>query len=111
MFKTLLHGVVIGLAILVAGCQSTGTSPAPGVANSPMFNPFSNTAPSLAQSVQNVLMQSGDPILAQVRVESVANKVILKGYVKKIRQSDTAEQLAYRVPGVQSVENNLIVRQ
>lgn len=98
--------------LIVAGCQSTSTSPTPGAVDGQMFNPFANTAPTLAQSVQNALIQSGDPILAQVQQgRSVANKVILKGYVKKIRQSDTAEQLAYRVPGVQLVENNLIVRQ
>ena len=56
-------------------------------------------------------MRSGDPAIAQVHVETNQTTVILRGYVKKIRQSDTAEQVARQVPGVTMVENRIIVRQ
>jgi hyperosmotically inducible periplasmic protein len=66
---------------------------------------------TLAQSVQDALAGQDDPVLARVHVNTNQNTVILSGYVKKIRQSDTAEQIARQVPGVQNVVNNLIVRQ
>jgi len=66
---------------------------------------------TLGQAVQDALLRSGDPVISQVHVDTNQNVVILSGYVKKIRQSDTAEQIARQVPGVQNVENNLIVRQ
>ncbi|ADG25599.1 periplasmic, osmotically inducible protein Y [Legionella pneumophila 2300/99 Alcoy] len=55
-------------------------------------------------------MESNDPVINQIHVESNQNVVILSGYVKKIRQSDIAEQIARQVQGVQSVENRIIVR-
>ena len=65
---------------------------------------------NLAQSVQSALIQSGDPVIGQVHVQSNQNVVRLSGYVKKIRQSDVAEQIARKVPGVQNVDNRIIVR-
>lgn len=105
----LLKAAVAGCVFLLGGCQSTST------ANNPMGNVF-NFAPApapidLTQSVQDALMRSGDPVIGQVRVQTVQNTVILSGYVKKIRQSDTAEQIAHKVPGVQTVENRIIIRQ
>lgn len=106
MQKYLLKMMAAGLVLLLVGCQTNnGTST--------VFNPFplpqSNV--SLAQSVQDALILSDDPVIAQVRVATNQNVVILSGYVKKIRQSDVAEQIARKVPGVQNVQNNLIVRQ
>lgn len=101
-----------GLVLLLAGCQSTSNvRPAPFFINP--FNNHSSFAPaqsSLAQSVQSALMRSEDPMIAQVHVEARQNIVVLSGYVKKIRQSDTAELIARQVPGVQSVENRIIIR-
>lgn len=93
---------------LIVGCQSTNV---PGTT---LFSPYSNnsnSAASLAQSVQEALMSQGDPVIAQVHVETNQNTVRLSGYVKKIRQSDVAEQITRQVPGVQGVENHIIVRQ
>lgn len=97
--------MLVGLAtLLLAGCFSTnsGTS---------MFSPYpfqqSNSGMTLAQSVQDALASHD---LAQVHVETNQNVVILSGYVQKIRQSDTAEQIAREFPGVQRVENRIIVR-
>lgn len=106
MQKYLLKMMVAGLVLLLVGCQTNnGTNT--------VFNPFplpqSNV--SLAQSVQDALILSDDPVIAQVHVATNQNVVILTGYVKKIRQSDVAEQIARKVPGVQNVQNNLIVRQ
>jgi len=103
MQKIRLSGLVVGLALLLTGCQ-TGSS----VGN--MFTPYPSGV-SLEQSVQDALMRSEDPVIGKVHVESNENAVVLSGYVKKIRQSDTAEQIAHQVPGVKNVENRIIVRQ
>lgn len=90
------------LILLVVGCSSPTMSP--------LFAP-NPVGVTLNQSVEDALMQSGDPVLARIHVESNQHEVVLSGYVKKIRQSDTAEQIAGKVPGVQTVVNHLIVRQ
>lgn len=107
MQRLILNAFVALILISLAGCQSNQANPG-------AFNPFSTnymTSSNLAQAVQEALMRSDDPAIAQVHVETRQAVVILTGYVKKIRQSDVAEQIARQVPGVQSVENNIIIRQ
>lgn len=106
MSNYLLKGSVIALIILLTGC---GGANRVGDLFSPSNTPFSSRM-TIAQTVQNALLQNGDPVIAQVRVNEIPNGVVLTGYVKKIRQSDTAEQIA-RQAGVQNVENRIIVRQ
>ncbi|MDR3442766.1 MAG: BON domain-containing protein [Legionella sp.] len=107
MSKYLFHTLIAGFFILLVGCQSNPVGRPSGLFNNPSFAPQMN----LAQSVQEALFRNEDPAIAQVRVETRQNTVVLSGYVKKIRQSDTAEQIARQVPGVQSVENRIIIRQ
>lgn len=104
MIKCLVNAILVCFVVLLSSCQSTS----PSVTQ--MFS-FAPSEASLSQSVQDALYRSNDPIIGQVHVETVQGRVILSGYVKKIRQSDTAEQLAREVSGVQSVENRIIVRQ
>lgn len=97
----------IAFLFLLAGCQSNQTMPnlmRP-------FGPSTSSGAGLTQSVQEALMRHEDPSIAHVHVETRQDVVILTGYVKKIRQSDTAEQIARQVPGVRLVENNIIIRQ
>ncbi|WP_298628433.1 BON domain-containing protein [uncultured Legionella sp.] len=108
MQKYLVTGVVAGLLLLLSGCMSTNPNPGSG---GNLFSPSYPSGMTLSQSVQDALMSNPDPVIARVHVETNQNVVILSGYVKKIRQSDTAEQIAQKVPGVQSVQNNIIVRQ
>lgn len=104
MQKMILNVLVAGIFFSLAGCQSTTVNT--------MFSPYpSTTGITLAQSVQDALRQSEDPVIAQVHVATNQNIVILSGYVKKIRQSDMAEQIAHKVQGVQTVQNHIIVRQ
>ncbi|KGP62539.1 hypothetical protein EP47_11095 [Legionella norrlandica] len=104
MLKYLLSALISVFLVLVSGCQTHTT------AGSGLFSPTYPSGMTLAQSVQEALIQSNDPVIAQVRVETNQNTVILSGYVKKIRQSDIAEQIARNVQGVQMVQNNIIVR-
>ncbi len=107
MQKYLLSSFLVSSLFLMSGCQTTQTP-------SNLFLPFTPSATSsanLSQKVQEALARSDDPAIAQVHVESRQDVVILKGYVKKIRQSDVAEQIARQVPGVRVVENHIIIRQ
>jgi hyperosmotically inducible protein len=107
MQKYLINTTIAGALLLLAGCQ---TGSGPGLFSSyPSYPPYSSRM-NLAQSVQDALIRNGDPVIAQVRVETNQNIVILSGYVKKIRQSDVAEQIAGQVAGPQNVQNNIIVR-
>lgn len=97
--------IIVTVIFALTGCQKSG----PMTMNH-LFTP--QPAPmTLSQSVEDALINSNDPVIANVRVEAVQQVIILSGYVKKIRQSDTAEQIARQVPGVQNVDNRLIVRQ
>jgi hyperosmotically inducible protein len=117
MRNYLSNALVVGVLFLLGGCQ-TGTSPgmfssyssSPSSPPSPP-SPFFSSGMSLAQTVQNALSRSEDPVIARVHVETNQNIVILSGYVKKIRQSDVAEQIARQVSGGQNVQNNIIIRQ
>lgn len=106
MQKQLLNGALIALFLLLAGCQTAG--------GPQFFNPadsvFAPQSFTLTQAVQDALAGSGDPALARVMVQSEGHRVFLRGYVKKIRQSDMAEMITRKVPGVETVDNLIIVR-
>lgn len=111
MQKHLSNVIVAGLFLLLAGCQTNTSS---GFLRSYPLSPipsFSSSSMGLAQAVQDALRSNEDPVIARVHVETNQNMVILSGYVKKIRQSDVAEQIARRVSGGQNIQNNIIVRQ
>ena len=65
---------------------------------------------SLAADVSETLKSNTALSPFNIHVEAANGAVFLSGYVKTIRQSDTASDLAGKVPGVQTVENNIIVR-
>jgi hypothetical protein len=107
------NALIAGLVLLLAGCHSNNSSnPANPFFPAPFANPlFGGGQPmTLTQAVQEALMRNDELAVAPIRVETRQNIVVLSGYVKKIRQSDAAEQIARQVPGVQSVENRIIVR-
>lgn len=109
MQKYLLNTFIASFLLLLVGCQSNPGKPAT-LFNSPFNGPAFAPQVNLTQSVQEALMRHDELAVAPIRVETRQNIVVLSGYVKKIRQSDTAEQIARQVPGVQSVENRIIVR-
>ena len=110
MQKYLLNTFIAGLLLLLGGCQSNRGGAPNSLFPMPFGGPSVATSTSLAESVQEALMQHDELAVARIHVETRQNVVILSGYVKKIRQSDTAEQIARQVPGVQSVENRIIIR-
>jgi hyperosmotically inducible periplasmic protein len=109
MQKYLLNTFIVSVLVLLVGCQTNPGRPT-NLFNSPFNGPAFAPQANLTQSVQEALMRNDELAVAPIRVETRQNVVVLSGYVKKIRQSDTAEQIARQVPGVQSVENHIIVR-
>ena len=83
------------------GCQ---TIPREGI-----FSPRSNDT-TLTTAVLENMLNDENLSTVTVHVETVNGVVQLTGYVKTIRQSDMAEELARKTPGVKSVQNNIIVR-
>ena len=88
------------LMLTLSGCGS----------QSGFMGGFLSSDDQLVEEIQQRYMMTGDPVLSQVQVEAMNRHVILSGYVKKIKQSDMAELLARQVQGVDSVENNIIVK-
>lgn len=92
---------------LVGGCSSNGPN-----LEAPIF-PFQTaqtTDTSTTMSVNDALMNNKSLAPFHLNVDSKNGMVILSGYVKTIKQSDTAGAIAAKVPGVTTVQNNIIVR-
>jgi hyperosmotically inducible protein len=100
--------IVLACSLLLSACQGNGPyryAPLPFAPQNPMME-----RQPLVGAVEDALARSGDPVLARLHVEALPNGVALSGFVRKIRQSDVAEQIARKVPGVANVQNNIIVR-
>lgn len=101
LFSLLL--VIASLAML--GCETM--TPASG-------NPFTyeSSAPddSTVNAVQTALAQSAAFNDVTINVASEGGMVTLSGFVKTIRQYDTAVKIASETPGVRGVRNHLVIR-
>ncbi len=107
MQKYVLNTLIVFFLFSLVGCQSNQASS--NIFSS--FTPLATPGANLAQTVQEALMRNDDLAVSQVHVQTRQDVVVLTGYVKKIRLSDTAEQIARQVPGVRAVENHIIIRQ
>lgn len=87
--------------MLLSGCQS--------YEGGGVFSLQSSDA-SLNTAVQTALQNNHRLAEFPLHVETAAGIVYLSGYVKTIKQSDTAAEVAAKVRGVKQVENNIIVR-
>lgn len=85
---------------LMIGCQTTTQN---------FFQPQSNDT-TITTAVLEGMLNNEYTSNLNVHVETVNGEVMLSGYVKTIRQSDTCEEVAKKTPGVKSVRNNIIVR-
>jgi len=102
--KNLYRSLIIAVAaLLLAACHTTS-----GSASS--WSAFGNSDAAMTASVSTTLMSNAQLAGLPIQVETVKGTVRLSGYVKTIRQSDVAGDVASRVDGVKLVENNLIVR-
>lgn len=88
---------------LLVGCQTLATE------TERVFG-SGNSDKSLTTAVNWALVNNSDLATLKIHVETQNGTVILSGYVKTIRQSDTAAQVASQVKGVKTVQNGLVVR-
>ena len=87
---------------LMAGCQVQQYG-------EELFKRQPNDA-SITAAIHEGMLQNEKLSSLNIHVETNKHVVLLSGYVKTIRQSDTLEALATKTPGVKSVQNDLIVR-
>ena len=101
--RNFYQGLIITISLMfTAGCQTT-----PTVEN--IFQPQTKDV-SVTTAVLEAMLLVENISTLNIHVETVNGVVLLSGYVKTIRQSDTAEDVAKKTPGVKSVQNNIIVR-
>ena len=104
MSKIFIAVILILNVSLMVGCQ-TSSIPYP-------FNTSSQTSDEkITTAVLESMLTNELVSNLNIHVETLNGMVILSGYVKTIRQSDTSEEIARKMPGVKSVQNNIIVRQ
>ncbi len=106
--RNMYRGIILGMGLsLLAGCN-----------NNMMPQSVGNMFPSVQQNndvaitdaVTQALMDNQELSIYRFNIVSTNGDVSISGYVRKIRQSDLAESIASKVPGVKSVRNNIIVR-
>jgi len=101
MKNNLIKTLLCVFVAFITGCQSLSTD---------NMHVFGRSDLSINTSVTTALASNTLLTGIPVQVETHAGVVQLNGYVKTIRQSDTAADVASKVEGVKTVENNLIVR-
>ena len=114
MKKIYLSSLVAVFIGFLAGCQSNPPTPADPLNKPPkpareLFS-FGHSNQNLAAAVHSAFMSTPELSAVPIHIETQRGTVFLSGYVKTIRQSDMAGELASRVPGAKSVHNGLIVR-
>ncbi|MCX7117425.1 MAG: BON domain-containing protein [Legionellales bacterium] len=103
--RTTLRLLMVSLCLMLfLGCQSATTTIQP-----PFFKPQSQDTQITTMVLEGMLNNETVSDLT-IHVETADRMVLLSGYVKTIRQSDTAEAIARKIPGVASVQNQIIVR-
>jgi hyperosmotically inducible periplasmic protein len=107
MRRSYFHFILVAVSlVLLSSCQQT----TPGI-NQPMLftSPQSNDE-RITTAVLESMLNNEYVSNLKIHVVTQNSVVMLSGYVKTIRQSDTSEEIARRTPGVKSVVNNIIVR-
>ncbi len=72
--------------------------------------PWTNKDAAITNNVRQAFTMDDYLAPLNLKIETIDGNVFISGYVKTIRQSDTAQAVAQKIPGVKSVQNNLIVR-
>ena len=104
MYKKHLNLILAVGFLLLSGCQSTT------MFGGEHFSIFPASSASTSAAVYDSIVNNNYLTGLPIKVDNVNNTIVLSGYVKTIRQSDTAEDIARKTPGVKAVQNNIIVR-
>lgn len=92
---------LMGIVLLLAGCAAFSGRETAGE--------YVDDA-SITASVKNEIFQDPKLKMFQIHVETFKNQVQLSGFVDSQREAARAGQIARSIKGVQSVNNNLVVR-
>lgn len=103
MKKYYLIGLMSAMLSLLTGCQSVS-------GDNSFLGSFVSSDESINTAVNTAFVNNDQLAALPIHTETVNGTVLLTGYVKTIRQSDVAGDIASKVAGVKAVENNLIVR-
>lgn len=91
------------LCVFLTACQGNG-------GGGMLSFPFQANDESLQAAVSETLQHHKALRDTPLHVEVANGVVYLSGYVKTIRQSDTAADLAGKINGVKYIQNDIIVR-
>lgn len=101
MFKHYRNLIIAACIVTLVGCQNLTPDD---------FFKSHPTDTSITTSILETMLNDENLSTVKVHVETNDGVVMMTGYVKTIRQSDTAEDIAKKTPGVKSVKNNIVVR-
>lgn len=101
MYQYYRHVLIGLLCTLLLNCQTI-----PGQS---LFTTHPNDN-MITTAVLEAMLDDENLSTVKVHVETNQAIVTLTGYVKTIRQSDTAEEIARKTPGVTEVHNEIVVR-
>ncbi len=101
MYKLYRNILIAACLTFLVGCQSL---------NNENFFKLTSNDTTITTAVLEAMLNDENLSTVKVHVETINGVVALTGYVKTIRQSDTAEDIAKKTPGVKSVQNNIVVR-
>ena len=103
---------VLGLSSLLLACHNNSvTNTSDGMFFNPLSSmPLMSSDETLTQSINSAFMNNPELSNLPIQIDAKRGTVYLSGYVKTIRQSDTAGDVALKVPGVKALHNGLIVR-
>ncbi len=101
MRKNYRNAIIAMCFTFLVGCQT--------LSNENIFKLQPNDT-SITTAVLEAMLNDENLSTVKVHVETTQGVVLLTGYVKTIRQSDTAEEIARKTDGVKSVRNDIVVR-
>ena len=81
-----------------------------GVINSIRIRPSVRPSPDqLTRQIQDALIRNAETDAQRISVETLGDKVILRGTVRSWAEKNEAERVAWSAPGVVEVENHITV--
>ncbi len=101
-----MHKTQRGLLLAICFALMTGCHQA---THENLFN-FQSNDVGITTSILETMLNDENLSNLTIHVSTTNGVVTLTGYVKTIRQSDTAEEVARKTPGVTSVQNDIVVR-
>lgn len=101
MLKYYRYTLISLLFISLLGCQT--------MSSEGLFSSRPNDS-AITTTILEAMLNDENLSTVKVHVETTNGIVTLTGYVKTIRQSDNAEDMARKTAGVTSVQNEIVVR-